>query len=80
MDSIEKFLKSITEAERKSIANAIDKILKGNIKNLNIAKLKGSNKIFRIKVGYFRIIYKDKNNKIIILAIKRRKEDTYKKY
>ncbi|MEX1014069.1 MAG: type II toxin-antitoxin system RelE/ParE family toxin [Candidatus Paceibacterota bacterium] len=80
MDSIEKFLKSITEAERKSIANAIDKILKGNIKNLNIAKLKSSNKIFRIKVGYFRIIYKDKNNKIIILAIKRRKEDTYKKY
>ena len=79
MDRIEKELRKLTSKEREQIADLLRKLAAGKTANLNIKKLKGYNDIFRIRKGGLRIIYrKDAKVKIFVLAIERRREDTYK--
>ena len=79
MDRVEKSLKKLTEKERISIKNILRKLRSGETKTLNREKLKGREDVFRIRKGNMRIIYrKDQEKHIFLLAIERRREDTYK--
>lgn len=78
MDRIGKALKRLTAEERKNIKFILEKIYTGNFQGLDIKKLKGRDDIFRVRKGVLRIIYGIKNRHIFILAIERRKENTYK--
>jgi len=78
---IDKVLAKLSEKERSLVREIIQKLLSGNTANLNIKKLRGSSDIFRIRKGHVRIMYRvDKTETIFILAIERRKENTYKNY
>ena len=51
----------------------------GETGGLGHKKLKGRDDIFRVRKGSLRIIYRtDAKGKIFVLAIERRREDTYK--
>ena len=78
MDRIEKELYKLTKKEQKQVKNLLKKLSSKETSGLDIKKLKGRDDIFRIRKGDIRIIYKHEKKSIFILAIERRKEDTYK--
>ena len=79
MDKIQKALQKFTQKERTLIQALLEKLDSGNTKGLDIKKLKGRNDIFRVRKGDMRIIYRlNGREKILVLAIERRREDTYK--
>jgi mRNA-degrading endonuclease RelE of RelBE toxin-antitoxin system len=79
MDRIKKALQKFIAKERQWIKDMLCQLDSGQTANFNIKKLKGRNDIFRVRKGNIRIIYRlDKNGKIFILTIERRKENTYK--
>ena len=79
MDKIEKVLKKFSDKERAWIKAILRQLQAGGVSGLHITKLKIREGVFRISKGDIRIIYrKDSDNKIFILVIDRRREDTYK--
>ncbi len=78
VDNIEKALRKLTEKERKAIKNILTKIKKEKIKDLDIKKLKGRDDIFRVRKGNIRIVFRKKNENILILSVERRSDKTYK--
>lgn len=81
MDKIIKALKKLNNKERKIIKEILIKIKSNNFSNFDLKKLKNRDDIFRIRKGSLRIIFQKINNqKINILAIERRSDNTYKKH
>ncbi len=79
MDKIQKALQKLSPKEREKIGQTLRQIDSGETIGLDVKKLKGRNDIFRVRKGDVRIIYRtEANGKIFILAIERRKENTYK--
>lgn len=79
MDKITKALQKLSPQEHEKIKGILKKLKSGNIKNLDIKKLKDRNDIYRVRLGNIRIIYrKDISNRIHILAVARRNKKTYK--
>jgi mRNA-degrading endonuclease RelE of RelBE toxin-antitoxin system len=79
-DIISKELAKYTAKERKLVKDILIQLRNGNTKGLNITKLKGHADIFRLKKGRLRIIYKQNNAAIKILAIEKRSEKTYRDF
>ncbi len=79
MDAIEKFMRRVVGKERAFINSAISRLIRREIVGMDIRKLKGNGDFFRVRSGDFRIIYTERNGKIIIIMVDRRSEDTYKK-
>ena len=78
MDSITKQLRKIPLHDRQLIEEALRKLYRGDTKTLHLQKLRGFENIYRIRSGNYRIIYYQDKSKIILKAIKRRNEKTYK--
>lgn len=78
MDKIEKELAKLSAKERTWVREILEKILKKDKRGVEIKKLKNRKDIFRIRKGNIRIIYRDNNGAISILAIERRNDNTYK--
>ena len=68
-EKIEKALKKLTGKEKKAVKNILIKIEKGDIKSLDIKKLKGRNDIFRARKGSLRIIFRKTRESILVLSI-----------
>ncbi|MCH8986948.1 hypothetical protein IIA94_02160 [Patescibacteria group bacterium] len=79
MDRIAKTLKRLNPKERKLVKEILYKIKKENFEGLQVKKLKKRNDIFRVRKGDLRILYRKEKDKISILAIERKSENTYKK-
>jgi len=77
MDKIDKFLRKIPGNVRRDIFKILGLIKEGKIDNLDIKKLKGKNDIFRVRKGDIRIIYRVVDDKIYILAIEKKGDNTY---
>jgi mRNA-degrading endonuclease RelE of RelBE toxin-antitoxin system len=77
MDRVEKALAKLTPKERRVIVGILRKLRDGETKGLDIKKLKGRDDIFRVRKGDLRIIYRRHSGETFILAIERRKENTY---
>ncbi|MDD2757708.1 MAG: hypothetical protein PHV29_03885 [Candidatus Pacebacteria bacterium] len=77
MDKIEKLLRKICEKERILLKETIKSLVTGEIKGMNIVKIKDTD-FFRIKKGKFRIIFHYNNDNVIIDSVKLRNENTYK--
>jgi mRNA-degrading endonuclease RelE of RelBE toxin-antitoxin system len=81
MDKIAKALNKLGEREKRIVADILTCLKNKNWRNLDVKKLKGASDIFRARKGKIRLIYRLlKNDQIIILAIERRSETTYKKF
>lgn len=78
MPNIDKLLSKFRKEEREKIELLIKAVVSLDWRNLNIKKLKGYQNIFRVRKGKIRIIFSKNKKDIFILAIERRKEDTYK--
>lgn len=78
MGKIDKALNKFSAKERLEIKNVFLKLKSGNVKELNVKKLKGHLNIFRVRKGNIRIIFLKDKKYIFILTIERRREDTYK--
>jgi mRNA-degrading endonuclease RelE of RelBE toxin-antitoxin system len=78
MDKIAKALKKLTDREKEIIKAILVKINCQNFNGLDIKKLKSRQDIYRVRKGKIRIIYQ-LNNKIFILTIERKNDNTYNK-
>lgn len=80
MDKIKKALNKLSVKERAVIKSILMKLHEGKLLGMNIQKLQGHKDIFRIRKGNIRIIYQQKGEDILILAIERRSEKTYRNF
>lgn len=80
MPSLKKLLSKFNKEERKVIQFLIETIISLDWRNLDIKKLKGYQDIFRVRKGKIRIIFTKDKKDIFILAINRRREDTYSRF
>lgn len=78
MDKIEKLLAKLSNKERKKIKETLVKLQKGTAAGLDIKKLKNRTDVFRIRIGDLRVIYRTEKEQLVILAVSRRNENTYK--
>lgn len=79
MDKIKKALKKLNSKERKKLKEILIQIDKGGFRELDLQKLKGRGDIFRVRKGDMRVIFRKKNNSIMILALERRSSKIYRK-
>jgi mRNA-degrading endonuclease RelE of RelBE toxin-antitoxin system len=81
MDKIDKALLNLTEKQRGQIYEKFSLVCLGNIKGLNIKKMKGHSDLYRLRVGNIRLIYRHNNNhEPIIIFIGKRDDQTYKDF
>jgi len=80
MDTLDKFVKKLSLQERTKLKEVIQQVLSGDIKNLDIKKLKGHVNIFRIRVGNHRIVFTNEQGITRIIFIGRKSDVTYKKF
>lgn len=80
MDKIQKALQKLNEHERILIKTILERLKAGDIRGMDITRLKGRSDIFRIRKGDIRIIYKKDSNDIMVLTIERRSEKTYRDF
>ena len=79
MKDLDKKLKKFSPKERVEIEGLVERIVAREFANLDCKKLKGLKNLFRVRKGRTRIIFEFKDNKDpSILAVERRREDTYK--
>lgn len=78
MPSLAKLLSKFSKKERSVLEFFIEKIISLNWRGLNIKKLKGHQDVFRVRKGDLRIIFAKNGENISLIAILRRKENTYK--
>ena len=77
MDKILKALSKFNPKEQEKIKNILVKINKNQVSVLDMKKLKGRDDIYRVRSGRIRIIYRQKDGAIKLLAIERRSDVTY---
>ena len=81
MDRIAKALKKLSPKERETIRKILERIATHSVTDLDITKLKGHTDIYRARKGDLRIIYRiPKQGAIMILAIERRSDTTYRHF
>lgn len=78
MDKIDKVLRKLNSREKERIKNIVKALRSGRFDDLDIKKLKGTENIFRVRKGNFRIIYQIRDGQVFILKLGYRKENTYK--
>ena len=80
MDKIDKALNKLSAEEKLEIKLVFIKLKSGNLRELNVKKLKGRDNIFRVRKENLRVIYRVEDREISILAVGRRHENTYKSF
>ena len=78
MDKIDKFLRRLSAKEFLIAEEVVAQILVGNIKGLDVKKLKGQEFFYRARKGTLRVIFWRKGDSVRIVAIERRNEKTYR--
>lgn len=77
MDKVSKVLQKLNQKERQILKEILMEIKGGNMKGLDLKKLKSRENIFRVRKGKMRIIFYKKENSIRILSLERRSDATY---
>ncbi len=80
MDKIEKALNKLGKKERKTVRTLLYRLSKGDYQGVDIQKLKSRQDIYRARNGDIRVIYRRSNSDILVLAIERRSEKTYRNF
>ena len=76
MNKISKLLARLALKDRQRIIETVEIILSRDWSGLDIKKLAGFDE-WHVRVGNFRIKFKEQEKKIIILAVERRNDHTY---
>jgi len=79
MTKLERIIKKFSVAERKVIKNTVIQLKIGSFVGLDVKKLQGSRDIYRVRKGSIRIMYYlGADKEIVVFAIARRSDNTYK--
>ena len=78
MDRIDKALVKLSTKEKEWVKEILAQLSRKETDNLNIKKLKGREDIFRVRKGDIRVIYRTEKEKLFLLAIERKNDNTYK--
>ena len=79
-DKISKELAKFTPKERQLVKSILLQLRQNDTKGLQITRLKGYQDIYRVRKGRLRIIYRQREKTIHVLAIERRSEKTYRDF
>ena len=77
MDKSEKLIRKLSKRDRERITMVIALIHTNNFDMLDLKKLSGTNDIYRVRVGNFRIKFRVYPSHNEILEIVRRSDNTY---
>jgi len=78
-DKIAKLLAKLPPQDLKLLLPVIRQLTETqDLKGLGVKSLKNSGGLLRVRVGNYRIIFTNKNGQILILALGRRNEKTYR--
>jgi mRNA-degrading endonuclease RelE of RelBE toxin-antitoxin system len=80
MDKIQKTLNKIGSKQAGRIIVVFTKIKSNNFDGLDIKKLKGFKYLFRVKAGEYRVVYQKTPEKIEVVGLYKRDDNTYRKY
>jgi len=79
MEKQTKLIAKISAGDRERILEATLLILNGTLHVLDVKKLRGSENIFRVRVGSYRIKYASTPSGNIVIDVTRRTDNTYHK-
>lgn len=78
-DKISKFLKKLPQDQKIKTEKIINNIRQGNLAFLDVKKLRGTNNLYRARVGFIRIVF-IKGDKNQVIFIGKRNDRTYKDF
>ncbi len=80
-DKITKMLRKLASTNSYwEVRRVIDLILSNDLTGLDIKKLKGHADLFRVRVGRYRIIFREIDEQNMIIDIDKRDDQTYREY
>jgi len=77
MNKLDKFLSKINKKTRLILLEVISLIISNNLSILDLKKLRGSNDMYRVRIGKIRIIFKHTKTANKIQYISYRDDNTY---
>lgn len=77
MNKLKKFLSRLPREEQGKILIVLYAIRSGNLRGLDIKKLKGVSKRYRVRVGVYRIQFEMYKGVISIIGVSKRDNNTY---
>lgn len=77
MNKIEKLFRKISKYDRDTLLLVLGKIMKCDVGELDMIKIKGTD-MYRVRSGNYRIIFHFEKNETVIDSIQLRNEKTYK--
>lgn len=80
MDKLTKLLKKLSAKERERLEEVLALLISGETSSLDIKKLKGTDDVYRARIGNVRVIFQKQGAEILILEVSRRDESTYKDF
>jgi mRNA interferase RelE/StbE len=81
MDKVRKQLLKVPAKDRKRILAVYEKVLANKLTGLDIRKMKGSQTIFRVRIGDYRVIYQQlSSTRNVIIAVMKRDDQTYRNF
>lgn len=78
MDRLQKELRALSPKELEKVGEILAQLESGVVEHLETKKLRGSRYVYRVAVGKLRVIYQVKDNAVMLLAVRRRNEKTYR--
>lgn len=73
----QKLMQHLPEKEREELEEIIQKTTSNNLAGLDVIKLQGKTKTYRVRKGRIRIIFVELDGCNRIIAVKRRNDHTY---
>lgn len=80
MNKIEKLLQKLSPKTRTRVEQAMLQLVEGKLQSLDIKKIKGSEDIFRVRIGSYRIISRQTGDGIRFISVTKRDDRTYKSF
>ena len=77
MDKLDKLLRKLVRSDRKKLLSVLRLVRAGDLKGLDVQKLKGVN-FYRVRDGKFRIIFSVSKEKVKVEMVRLRDDRTYK--
>lgn len=66
--------------QRRELARLIERVLRGDVAGLDLKKLVGMRDVYRVRKGKIRIVYHLASDEVIVIAVERRSNTTYRKF
>ena len=80
MGKLDREIKKLSPQEYAVFSEILEQIKKRDRSLLDIKKLKGYKKVYRVRKGNLRVIFMENGNNINLLAVRNRSEKTYRDF